>query len=159
MEYILQLDPLDDITSMRSRIERVVATAGGPVPVMEATNIGRRRLLLVLPNHNKALCSLVNMKLLERAVQSKAVELGLVTDHPTVRDYAQVVGLKVFGSIRAAKRFDGGRMIVCLYFERHFVLIIKVDDACVVDKGRSHPRRVDAFRRGADVGFENAVNW
>jgi len=105
MEYILQLDPLDDITSMRSRIELVVATAGGPVPVMEATNIGRRRLLLVLPNQNKALRSLVNMKLLERAVQSKAVELGLVTDHPTVRDYAQVVGLKVFGSIRAAKRF------------------------------------------------------
>jgi len=105
MEYILQLDPLDDLTSMRSRIELVVATAGGPVPVMAATHVGRRRLLLVLPNQNKTLCSLVNMKLLERAVQSKAVELGLVTDHPTVRDYAQAVGLKVFGSIRAAKRF------------------------------------------------------
>jgi hypothetical protein len=97
MEYILQLESLDDMASIRGRIDRVL-------PVGETVLQTRRRLLLVIPDKNTAMQKLVNMKLLARVADNKVLEIALVTDQPVVRDYAREVGFKVFGSIRAAKR-------------------------------------------------------
>lgn len=104
MEYILQLETLDDITSIRSRIQMVMSKMKQPVMAGETMGQPTYRLLLVVPRDNLALQSLVNMKLLARLMRGKMVELALVTDQPTVRDYARQVRLKVFGSVRAAKR-------------------------------------------------------
>ncbi|MDM8529029.1 baseplate J/gp47 family protein [Anaerolineales bacterium HSG24] len=105
MEYILQLEKMDDLPSIRGRIEMVLSQMEAPLPVYEEAEKTRRRLLLVVPRQNKALQSLVNIKLLNRVGNSKFLELGLVTNHSIIRDYASQVGLKTFGSVRAAKRF------------------------------------------------------
>ena len=65
-KVVLKLEETDDITTIRSRIDfaLVPSTAGN----------GRvKRLLLVAPRKNKALQSLVNMKLLARAAQTRVV--------------------------------------------------------------------------------------
>lgn len=110
MEHIIELERTDDITSIRSRIEYVLPrlvrqTAGGPSSGKPA----QRRLLLVVPRKNQAMHSLVNMKLLARMANSRAVELAIVCDHPAVRDYAKEAGLKVFGSMRGAKLAGWGK--------------------------------------------------
>jgi hypothetical protein len=101
MDKILLLDPDDDIIALRSRINSVL-----PELVRQADASKRRppRLLLDVPGKNKALHTLVNMKLLARTVKARTVELAIVSKHPAVRDYAKVAGVKVFGSVRAAKR-------------------------------------------------------
>lgn len=102
MEQILEIDNTDDITSIRSRIEFALSNltqqSGQPPGSRE-----QPRLLLVIPRKNKALHSLVNMKLLARTVKARAVEMAIVSAHPTVRDYAKEAGLKTFGSLRRAK--------------------------------------------------------
>jgi hypothetical protein len=102
MEQIIELENADDITSIRSRIEFLLPTltqqsvqAGGPE---------RPRLLLIVPRKNKALRSLVNMKLLARITGTRTVDVAIVSGHPRVRDYAKEAGVKVFGTIRSAKR-------------------------------------------------------
>lgn len=102
MDEVIELEVTDDITSIQNRIEfalphltqRSIQKAGRP---------GRVKLLLVVPYKNEALHSLVNMKLLARLVRARPVEIAIVTSHPTIRDYAKAVGLKVFGSQRSAK--------------------------------------------------------
>ncbi len=103
MEYILHIEKSDDIVSIRSRINLLLAN-DGQVEAWRATR-RKRRLLLVVPSQNQALHSLVNVKLLRRLVETKLTTLGIVSDHPTVRDYAAEVGFKVFSSVRGAKRF------------------------------------------------------
>ncbi len=105
MSQILEIDITDDITAIRSRIELVLP--GLIQQARAAAEPGQTvtpRLLLVVPNKNKALHSLVNMKLLARLLKKRSVELALVSQHPTVRDYAKEAGVRVFGSIRAARR-------------------------------------------------------
>lgn len=95
-KVVLKLEETDDITSIRSRMDfALVPPAVGNGQV--------KRLLLVAPRKNKALQSLVNMKLLARAAQSRAVELAVVSDHPTVRDFAKVAGIKAFANLHSAK--------------------------------------------------------
>jgi hypothetical protein len=91
----LKLEPTDDITAIRSRIE-LATTSSTP------TDVQPQRLLLVVPRKNKALQSLVNMKLLARAAKSRAIELAMVSDDPIVRDFAKAAGLKTFGSMTSA---------------------------------------------------------
>ncbi len=109
MEHILEIDPMDDIVSMRNRIEFAFTySTSATMPLatgeLDKKNSNRRRLLLVVPRNNKALQNLVNMKLLARIVHTKSVEMAMVTDQPTVQDYAREVGIKIFGSVQSAKR-------------------------------------------------------
>jgi len=105
MERILELEATDDITSIKSRIEYVLPTL--VVPAAAQARPGQReprRLLLVVPRQNQAMQNLVNMKLLVRLVKNRAVDLAIVSNHPTVRDYAKDTGVKVFGSTGSARR-------------------------------------------------------
>ena len=103
MEQILKLEKTDDITAIRSRID--FAFPPPPVSSVPAeSRLEKRRLLLLVPYKNKALQSLVNMKLLARVVKTKAVEMAIVSGHPAVRDYAKEAGVKVFSSLSSAKR-------------------------------------------------------
>ncbi len=100
MEQILELENTDDITAIRNRVDYILPhLVGGGGPEKEA-----RRLLLVVPRQNKAMQSLVNVKLLARMVKSRAVELAIVSDHPAVRDYAKEADLKVFTTLTGARR-------------------------------------------------------
>jgi hypothetical protein len=56
-----------------------------------------------VPRKNKALQSLVNMKLLARALKTRPVEIAIVSDDPTVRDFAKEAGVKAFGNLTSAK--------------------------------------------------------
>ena len=56
--------------------------------------------------------------------------------------------------VGAAKRLDGGGVVVRLYFEGDFVLVIEVDDAGVIHKGGEHPGRVDLVGGAAQIGFQ-----
>jgi hypothetical protein len=102
MQQIIKLETTDDITSIKNRIDFAL-----PPPVIPANGPGRQpdknRLLVLVPRKNKALQSLVNMKLLARSVQTRLVELAVVSDDPLVRDYAKEAGIKVFGSLQSAK--------------------------------------------------------
>jgi hypothetical protein len=100
MEKILKLEHNDDITAIRSRIDFLFPPLA---PEQTPAKAEKRRLLLIIPRKNKALHSLVNMKLLARAAQAKGVELAIVSGQPTVRDYAKEVGLKAFGNAHYAK--------------------------------------------------------
>lgn len=101
MDKILLLSPDDDITAIRSRINSVLPELAGQAG---ASTKRPPRLLLDVPGKNKALHTLVNMKLLARTIKGRTVELAIVSKHPAVRDYAKTVGIKRFGSVRAAKR-------------------------------------------------------
>jgi hypothetical protein len=100
MEQILELEATDDFASIRSRIEFAMSRF---TPLSQAGAARRARLLLIVPRKNKALQSLVNMKLLSRTAASRAVELGVVSGHPLVRDYAKEAGLKVFHNRHSAR--------------------------------------------------------
>jgi hypothetical protein len=103
MEQILKLDKTDDITAIRSRVDFAfppAPVAPGQVP---ADKPAKHRLLVVVPHGNKTLQSLVNMKLLARLAEAKAIELAIVSGHPTVRDYAKEAGVKAYGSLQIAK--------------------------------------------------------
>ncbi len=102
MDQILELENTDDITSIRSRIDFTLPTLTQQ-SVQATGTLERPRLVLVVPRKNKALHSLVNVKLLARAVKTRAVELAIVSPHPTVRDYAKEAGIKAFGSLRRAR--------------------------------------------------------
>ncbi|MBN1218552.1 MAG: baseplate J/gp47 family protein [Anaerolineae bacterium] len=103
MEQILKLEKTDDITAIRSRVD----FAFPPMPAVSgqapADKPAKRRLLVVVPRGNKTLQSLVNMKLLARLAEARAIELAIVSGHPTVRDYAKEAGVKAYGSLQVAK--------------------------------------------------------
>jgi len=101
MEQILELEKTDDITAIRSRIDFAFPPLAEPGQV--GTKPEKRRLLLVAPHQNKALQNLVNMKLLARVADSQAVELAIVSSHPTARDYAKEAGIKAFASLTTAR--------------------------------------------------------
>ena len=101
MEQILELEENDDITSIRSRIDYTVPL---PAPGRTASRQAVPHLLLIVPRHNKALQSLVNMKLLARMIRTRPVAIAIISDHPTVRDFAREVGVKAFASLNSARR-------------------------------------------------------
>ena len=103
IEKVLALDENDDITAIRSRIEYALPRVTQQA-VHSGNGIERAKLLIVVPRKNKALNSLVNMKLLARQFRNRAIELAVVTSHPTIRDYAKASGLKTFSSLKSAKR-------------------------------------------------------
>jgi len=102
MDQIIQLENTDDITAIRSRIDFAL-TALIQQSTQTTGHSERGRLLVIVPRKNKALHSLVNMKLLARLVKARAVEMAIVSPHPTVRDYAKEAGVKAFGGVRRAK--------------------------------------------------------
>jgi hypothetical protein len=101
MEQILKLEKTDDITAIRSRIEFAFPPLAEPGQVVEKSK--KLRLLVVVPRQNKALQSLVNMKLLARVASARAIELAIVSGQPSVRDYAKAAEVKAFGSLTAAR--------------------------------------------------------
>lgn len=106
MQQIIKLEDTDDITSIRNRIDFAlppVVIPTGPNGGQGSGKVEKQRLLLVVPRKNKALQSLVNMKLLARAAKTQAVEIAVVSDDPTVRDFAKEAGVKIFGSLQTAK--------------------------------------------------------
>lgn len=106
MQQIIKLEDTDDITSIRNRIDFAlppVVIPTGPNGGQGSGKVEKQRLLLVVPRKNKALQSLVNMKLLARAAKTQAVEIAVASDDPTVRDFAKEAGVKIFGSLQTAK--------------------------------------------------------
>jgi hypothetical protein len=88
MQQIIKLEDTDDITSIRNRIDFAlphVLVPAGQHAGQGSRGLEKQRLLLVVPRKNKALQSLVNMKLLARTVKTKTVEIAIVSDDPTVR--------------------------------------------------------------------------
>ncbi|MFN8453517.1 MAG: hypothetical protein U0401_02420 [Anaerolineae bacterium] len=100
MQQIIKVEVSDDITAIRNRLDFALSP---PVLGQNGGRPERRRLLLLVPRQNKALQSLVNMKLLARAANTRVTELAIVTDDPLVRDYAKESDIKVFGSLRSAR--------------------------------------------------------
>ena len=102
MEQVLVIEESDDITAIRSRLDFALTSlkqetariAGSPEQI---------RLLLIVPQKNKALRSLVNMKLLSRWAKGRACEVAIVSAQPAVRDYAKEVGLKIYSNRTRAK--------------------------------------------------------
>ncbi len=104
MEQILKLEDTDDVASIRNRIDFALPQPiSSPQDTTARVKPKRQRLLLIVPRKNKALQSLVNMKLLARIAKTRAVELAIVSDHPMVRDYAKEAGIKAFGNLKSAK--------------------------------------------------------
>ena len=50
--------------------------------------------------------------------------------------------------IGAAERLDGRGVVVGLHLEGDFVLVVEIDDAGVIDKGREHPGSGDFIGGG-----------
>ncbi len=106
MEQIIKLEETDDITSIRNRIDFALPPSLLPTAQnggSQSSKRERHRLLLVVPRKNKALQSLVNMKLLARALKTRPIEIAIVSDDPTVRDFAKEAGVKAFGNLTSAK--------------------------------------------------------
>ena len=78
IEKVLALDENDDITAIRSRIEYALPKVTQQA-VQSGNGIERAKLLIVVPRQNKALDSLVNMKLLARQFRNRVIERAVVT--------------------------------------------------------------------------------
>lgn len=83
MEQIFYLDPDDDIAVVRQRLERAQTS----------------RVLLVVPEQNRAFRSLVNLKLLQRYAAQSALDVTLITADPIVRNLAWSLGLSTRRSL------------------------------------------------------------
>ena len=70
------------------------------------------------------------------------------------RDADNVAHDAAHPGVSPAKRFQGRGMVVRLDFEGKIIVVIKGDNAGVIDKGRTQPGRVDLLRGGADILFE-----
>ncbi len=88
MEQIIYLEPGDDITSIRDRLEWARA----------------RRVLLVVPPKCRALTSEVNLKLLHRQARDLSMELALVTRNKATKKLAAGLDLPVFSSVQRGQR-------------------------------------------------------
>ncbi len=93
MQQIIQLQPDDDIATIRTRFE--------------ATDLSY--VVLVVPRNCPALETVRGLQLLRRAAEDAGVEVGLVVHEGKVRDRASEFGFPVFTSIGAA-RHGGWRM-------------------------------------------------
>jgi hypothetical protein len=88
-EQIIQLEPHDDIDSVRDRL--------GYIRVARA--------LLVFPDaRHPILRSKVDMRLLQREITRRRAQVALITRDPVVTDNAREVGIPCFTSIEASRR-------------------------------------------------------
>ncbi len=88
-EQIIQLEPHDDIDTVRDRLGWV------RVP----------RVLLVFPDtRHPILRSKVDMRLLQREITRRRAQVALITRDPVVTDNAKEVGIPCFPSIEASRR-------------------------------------------------------
>ncbi len=85
---VIYLDPDDDAAVVRDRLEWAEA----------------ERVLLVLPSRNRALRSLVSLKLIARYASSTGRVAALVTPDLRVSELAAEIGLTTFRSIEHARR-------------------------------------------------------
>src|SRR4051794_30152120 len=58
----------------------------------------------------------------------------------------------------AAKRLQGRGMIMGFHLKREVEVVIKGDDARIIDKGRAQPVGSDGFGSGANIAVEEAVD-
>lgn len=89
---IIQLEPYDDVISVRDRLAFVQA----------------ERVLLVWPRPQAGvapvLCRKLDLVLIQREAARRGALLALVTGDPDIRDHARELNLSVFGSVRASQR-------------------------------------------------------
>ena len=74
--------------------------------------------------------------------------------------YAQhVPDHAAYASVRPAERLNRRRVVVSFHLERHFELVVEVNDTGVVHKCRAHPGSGDFIGGGFQVGLEKRVNF
>ncbi len=88
MEQIIYLEADDDIPVVRDRLEWAQAS----------------HVLLVVPRKNRALRSLVNLKLLARHARNYSLGVALITKDPQVIELSREAGLVTFGSVERGQR-------------------------------------------------------
>ncbi len=87
VKQILHLEKDDDIDVIREKLAGVQAA----------------KVLLVVPHGSRAFKSLLDFRLLRRQAQRLVLEVGLVSNHPLVRDLAEQEGVRVYGSVWRGK--------------------------------------------------------
>ncbi|MGB0389223.1 MAG: baseplate J/gp47 family protein [Ardenticatenaceae bacterium] len=85
---VLNLSGEEDIQTLRTMIARSPA----------------ERVLFVVPRKHPALRELVRLKLLARQAYTEGTLVALVTKDATIRDFARLVNLSVFRSVKAGRR-------------------------------------------------------
>ncbi|MFZ5917541.1 MAG: baseplate J/gp47 family protein [Chloroflexota bacterium] len=85
---IIHLERDDDIDVVREKLERAQA----------------RQVLLVVPHGSQIFQSPLDFRLLRRQAQRLALEVGLISNHPAIRDLAVQEGVRVYGSVWQGKR-------------------------------------------------------
>jgi hypothetical protein len=88
---ILQLEPHDDVVTVRDRLAFVRS----------------RRVLLVWPRNGQILRRKLDLVLIQRAVSRQTVRLALVTTDPQVIDHARDLNISAFASVRESQRAAG----------------------------------------------------
>lgn len=85
---ILQLEPHDDVVTVRDRLAFVRS----------------RRVLLVWPKNGQILRRKLDLVLIQRAVSRQTARLALVTTDPQVIDHARDLNISTFASVRESQR-------------------------------------------------------
>ncbi len=90
MHQVIQLNPDDDISSIRAQIESAELA----------------RVILVVPRNCRALSNDRGLQLLRRAAEDAGSQIGLVTHDLQVRDRAGAFGFPIFNSVTQAQRLQ-----------------------------------------------------
>jgi len=85
---IIQLEPYDDVVSVRDRLSFV----------------STERVLLVWPRRGEILKRKLDLLLIQREAARQGARLALITDDPAVKDHAAELNISTFESIRASQR-------------------------------------------------------
>jgi len=150
MEQIIYLAADDDIPVIRDRLEWAQA----------------QRVVLVVPAKNRALRSLVNLKLVRRHARNESLKVALVTRDPKIIELSREAGLVTFGSVEAAQRShwlsdDGAKAEVQAYdrptaeVEGESEASLDLPERPVKDVRR--PRRMPRFRQRYEGGVPRAI--
>jgi hypothetical protein len=100
---LIQLEPYDDVTSLRDRLQFV--TAG--------------RVLLVFPKDSKILQRKLDLVLIQREAGRRKIHLALVTQNPVVMDNALELNLSVFHTVEQARTRRWKRPDNKVFIDRH----------------------------------------
>ncbi len=85
---IIQLEPYDDVVSVRDRL----------------TFVSTERVLLVWPRRGEILNRKLDLVLIQREAARQGARLALITGDPTVIDHAAELNISTFESVRASQR-------------------------------------------------------
>src|SRR5262245_19952717 len=99
---IIQLEPYDDVTSVRDRLSFVKT----------------ERVLLVLPRAGKVLKRKLDLVLIQREAARQGARLALVTADLHVIDYAAELNISTFESVRASQRARCKRPLNKVFVDR-----------------------------------------